>query len=80
MTRFPLDPHLVEVLDSFPAPARPMITGGAVRDWLLGVEPKDVDVEVFNCTLNQLLAILKPFGRVNQVGQSFGVVMVGMGR
>ena len=29
------------------AGGRPRLVGGSVRDWLLGLEPKDFDVEVY---------------------------------
>jgi tRNA nucleotidyltransferase (CCA-adding enzyme) len=50
------------------------IVGGAVRDALLGKPSKDVDIEVYGTTLDQLAAVLSDFGRVDMVGQSFGVI------
>lgn len=52
----------------------PFFVGGCVRDQLLGLNPKDFDVEVFNIRPNKLKSILEQFGTICEVGQSFGVV------
>lgn len=51
------------------------VVGGAVRDALMGKEPKDFDVAT-DATPEQVLAILSdiPAWRTNEVGRSFGVV------
>jgi tRNA nucleotidyltransferase (CCA-adding enzyme) len=51
-----------------------LIVGGAVRDALRGIEPKDYDVEVYGLTYEKLVELLAPRGRVDVVGKSFGVV------
>ncbi len=48
--------------------------GGVVRDRLLGLAPKDADYLVTKLPAAKLIEILKPFGSVHGVGQSFGVV------
>jgi len=48
--------------------------GGVVRDILLGYPVKDIDIEVHGLSETQLIAILKHFGFVDMVGQSFGVL------
>ena len=53
---------------------RPLIVGGAVRDALLGHEPKDIDVEVYGITYERLSELLSAHGRIDLVGKSFGVV------
>lgn len=60
------------------AGASPRLAGGCVRDWLLGLEPKDFDVEVFGCDYEILGRTLAPFGPTDLVGRSFGVVKVRM--
>lgn len=51
-----------------------IIVGGFIRDSLLGIESKDVDIELYGVTsFVQLEHFLKEFGRVNIVGKSFGV-------
>ena len=56
----------------------PVLVGGAVRDYLLGMESKDLDVEVFNLHYNQLVSILKKHGRVSAVGKAFGVLKLSL--
>jgi tRNA nucleotidyltransferase (CCA-adding enzyme) len=58
------------------AGGRPRIVGGSVRDWLLGLEPKDFDIEVFGMDYENLGRALAPFGPANLVGRSFGVIKV----
>src|SRR5580658_7121341 len=53
---------------------RALLVGGAVRDALLGLEPKDFDVEVYGISYDRLTAFLSRYGRVDVVGKSFGVV------
>lgn len=53
---------------------QPFLIGGAVRDGLLGLDSKDRDFEVFAMSADSLAEILAPFGRVDLVGKSFGVI------
>lgn len=53
---------------------RAILVGGAVRDALLGREPKDFDVEVYGLSYDRLVGFLAGYGRVDLVGKSFGVV------
>ena len=55
---------------------RPRLVGGGVRDWLLGLEPKDLDVEVAGVDFESLQRALAPFGATDVIGRSFGVVKV----
>jgi tRNA nucleotidyltransferase (CCA-adding enzyme) len=48
--------------------------GGCVRDELLGIPCKDIDVEVYNLDSESLIQVLKRFGKVDIVGVSFGVI------
>lgn len=48
--------------------------GGPVRDRLLGRMNKDHDLLCRHLTVNQILAIIKPFGKALTVGSSFGVI------
>ena len=48
--------------------------GGCVRDQLLGHENKDLDIEVFHLDASTLSKLLSRFGRINEVGVSFGVI------
>lgn len=58
------------------AGGRPRLVGGCVRDWLLGLEAKDFDVEVYGMDYEQLGRALAPFGPTDLVGRSFGVIKV----
>ena len=59
------------------AGGRAWIVGGFVRDRLLGLDPKDLDLEIFGIAAADLPALLARFGRVEPVGQSFPVYKVG---
>jgi tRNA nucleotidyltransferase (CCA-adding enzyme) len=56
---------------------RTMLVGGCVRDELMGVEPKDFDLEVYGIEPHNLKEILRQFGRVDAVGESFTVYKIG---
>ncbi len=50
------------------------LVGGSVRDLILELPVKDLDIEVHTISLQQLEAILKRYGHVNIVGKAFGVL------
>jgi len=56
------------------AGGKPYVIGGAVRDELLGIAPKDVDFVVTGIPLERIAAVLSGLGKVTEVGKSFGVV------
>lgn len=56
---------------------RVLLVGGAVRDILLGLPTKDLDIEVHGISLSMLEDILKEYGPVNLVGKMFGVLRLG---
>ena len=60
------------------AGGRAILVGGAVRDHLLGIENKDIDVEVFGLSLDDTEKVLRALGRVHEVGRSFGVFKVSL--
>lgn len=51
-----------------------VLVGGCVRDALLGLTPKDVDIEVFGVNPETLEAALKEHFAVDIVGKAFGVL------
>ena len=53
-----------------------MLVGGFVRDLLLGIESKDVDLEVYGISYERIVEALSPFHQVQIVGKSFGIVKV----
>jgi tRNA nucleotidyltransferase (CCA-adding enzyme) len=59
------------------AGGRALIVGGWVRDEILGLTPKDLDLEVFGVPSDRLRQLLEPLGRVDTVGESFTVYKVG---
>ncbi|AOS43798.1 Multifunctional CCA protein [Lacunisphaera limnophila] len=58
------------------AGGRPRLVGGSVRDWLLGLEAKDFDIEVYGMDYEAMGRALAAFGPTDVVGRSFGVVKV----
>lgn len=56
---------------------RALVVGGWVRDRVLGIDSKDIDIEVFGIPAAELPAFLAPFGRVEPIGQSFPVYKIG---
>ncbi len=50
------------------------IVGGSVRDALLGIQPKDFDVEVYGLSLETIASSLAKLGRTDLVGKAFAVV------
>ncbi len=58
------------------AGGRPRLVGGCVRDWLLGLPPKDFDIEVFDLDYETMGRALAAFGPTDLVGRSFGVLKV----
>ena len=52
-----------------------IIVGGYVRDKILKIESKDIDIELYGLdSLDSLEKLLDEFGSPNSVGKSFGVV------
>ena len=71
-----LPADLRAMLEAVRRVGRPRLVGGGVRDWLLGLAPKDFDVEVAGVDFEVLQRTLAPFGATDVVGRSFGVVKV----
>ena len=74
-----IPPALDRILRETPALSEAFLVGGCVRDALLGLPAKDVDIEVFGLTYEELLGALDRWGRTDLVGRSFGVVKVTVG-
>lgn len=55
------------------AGGKPMIVGGFVRDCLLDIDSKDVDIEVHELRPAEVERVLRAFGPVDTVGRAFGV-------
>ncbi len=54
----------------------PYVVGGSVRDALLSLDSKDVDIEVYKATPDQVVASLRKIGNVDEVGKAFGVLKI----
>ena len=67
------------VLDTLSQYGTPYVVGGGVRDALLGTPSKDVDIEVYGVSIDELSDIVKKDlgGKQDQVGKIFGVFKVG---
>lgn len=59
------------------AGGRAMLIGGCVRDELMGISPKDWDLEVYGVEAERLKEILESFGEVKIVGEAFAVYKLG---
>ncbi len=58
---------------------RAIIVGGYVRDSLMHITSKDIDIELYGVSsIAQLEDILDEFGDVNSVGKSFGVCILSL--
>ena len=53
-----------------------LLVGGCVRDGLLGIPAKDVDMEVYGLSAEQVERTLKKHFRLDTVGRAFGVFIV----
>jgi tRNA nucleotidyltransferase (CCA-adding enzyme) len=54
-----------------------LVVGGFVRDSLLGVQSKDIDIEVYNMDLDTIAWALRNEGfKVDAVGKAFGVLKI----
>ncbi len=71
-----LPPEMAEMLKKLSRVGQPLLVGGCVRDWLLGLDPIDFDVEVFGIDYSTLANALRAFGPTDVVGKQFGVVKV----
>lgn len=72
-----LDRKIIDICGAISeAGGRSYVVGGWVRDQLLGVDSKDVDIEVFSITIDDLQQVLSRFGEVDLVGKAFGVLKV----
>ncbi|NTV22151.1 MAG: CCA tRNA nucleotidyltransferase [Candidatus Yonathbacteria bacterium] len=56
-----------------------LLVGGCVRDELMGIPPKDYDIEVYNIEPERLRELAYAFGDVNEVGAAFGILKVKIG-
>lgn len=55
---------------------RALLVGGCVRDAILGLDAKDIDMEVYGLEVDAVEAALEPHFRLDTVGRSFGVLIL----
>ena len=73
--RFPLPSDVLDIVTAIDrAGGRALVVGGFVRDHLLRIETKDIDIEVFGLPIDGLESTLASFGEVITVGRAFGVL------
>ncbi|MBI9018175.1 MAG: CCA tRNA nucleotidyltransferase [Phycisphaerae bacterium] len=58
------------------AGGRAFLIGGCVRDFVLNMHSKDIDIEVYNLAPQKLIEILSEHFKIDLVGQSFGVIKI----
>ena len=79
----PVVKEIAKAIDK--AGGKSFAVGGTVRDTLfnlihnMNLDSKDIDVEVFGLPTVDLILILRRFGKVDEVGKSFGVIKVTIG-
>ncbi|MDA0849288.1 MAG: hypothetical protein O2827_06010, partial [Verrucomicrobia bacterium] len=52
------------------------LVGGCVRDSLLGLSPKDIDIEVYQLPSKTIESILSKNFKIDTVGKNFGVYLL----
>ncbi len=65
-------PRFLEVIEK--AGGHVYEVGGSVRDRLLGIPKKDLDLLVTHLAIKDLTTLLRPLGEIFLVGKSFGVI------
>ena len=72
-----MNPQVIDIACAVhQAGGQALIVGGYVRDRLLGIESKDIDIEVFGLDLPALERLLSRYGSIYTAGRSFGVVRI----
>ena len=73
-----LPKKIIKLADTIAANGgRTILVGGCVRDELMGVLPKDWDLEIYGIEPPKLREILDTFGKVDAVGEAFTVYKIG---
>lgn len=67
--------EVYSIMDSIrQAGGTPVFVGGVVRDSQMGLDSKDVDIEVYGIPSENLEKLLGAYGKVDMVGASFGII------
>ncbi len=68
---YPIVPKIVN--DIIKLGGRCYLVGGAVRDLVMGVDVKDLDIEIHDVSSDTVERVLQIYGQVSLVGKAFGV-------
>lgn len=69
------NPKIAQIINEIASHgAKAFLVGGGVRDLLLCLPLKDLDIEIHGLSIQQLQDILAKYGPVSLVGESFGVL------
>ncbi len=76
MSRLPVSSELNKIAKAIAgSKGRGILVGGAVRDHFMDRRiSKDLDVEVFGLSMQELESVLQKFGNIHAAGKSFGVL------
>ncbi len=74
--QFPVIEKIMNDITLFSSDARLVIVGGIVRDAFLNMPVKDLDIEVYGISLQDLETILRKYGVVRKMGKVFGVLRI----
>jgi len=58
------------------AGGRALFVGGCVRDAILGISSKDLDIEVYGIAPEKLKQLLGTYFKIDVVGEAFGVLKI----
>lgn len=72
LNKYPIMQKVAQIISEYEG--KTLLVGGAVRDLLLQLPVKDIDIEVHGISLDGLQTILQQFGQVSLVGKAFGVL------
>jgi tRNA nucleotidyltransferase (CCA-adding enzyme) len=72
----PLSQPLLQLIECLAgAGIKPILVGGFVRDHFTGHPTNDLDIELYGVnSIEAVEALLRPFGKLNLIGKSFGVL------
>ena len=76
MSRLPVSSELNKIAKAIDrSGGQGILVGGAVRDHFMDRRiSKDLDVEVFGLSMQELESVLQKFGNIHAAGKSFGVL------
>lgn len=71
---------VVEIAEAIKkAGGKALLVGGSVRDTLWGKIAKDYDLEIYGLTASTVEELVRPLGKVSDVGKAFGILKIQAG-